>query len=109
MATQDEFDFESLKKEAIAGLHLGKKMTGSDGVQAPMMKHLLESMMAGELDHHLSESKRLEQPNRKDGKSKKTVRSLSAGEFELETGCDRLSTFEHKIVPKRHLIITEEL
>lgn len=109
MATQDEFDFESFKKETIAGLYSGKKMTGSDGVLAPMMKHFLESMMAGELDHHLSESKRLEQPNRKNGKSKKTVRSLSAGEFELETGRDRLSTFEPKIVPKRQLIITEEL
>ena len=109
MATQDEFDFESFKKEAIAGLYSGKKMTGSDGVLAPMMKHFLESMMAGELDHHLSGSKRLEQPNRKNGKSKKTIRSLSAGEFELETGRDRLSTFELKIVPKRQLIITEEL
>jgi len=65
--------------------------------------------MAGELDHHLAESKRLDQPNRKNGKSKKTVRSLSSGEFELETSRDRLSTFEPKIVPKRQLIITEEL
>lgn len=92
MATQDEFDFEFFKKKAIAGLYSGKKMTGTDGVLAPMMKHFLESMMAGELDHHLSESKRLEQLNRKNGKSKKTVRSLSAGEFELETGRERLST-----------------
>jgi len=61
-------------------------MTGSDGVLAPMMKRFLELMMAGELDHYPSESKRLEQPNRKNGKSKKTVRSLSGGEFELETG-----------------------
>jgi transposase-like protein len=30
-------------------------------------------------------------------------------EFELETGRDRLSTFEPKVVPKRQLIITEEL
>jgi len=37
MATQDVFDFESFKKEAIAGLYSGKKMTGSDGVLAPMM------------------------------------------------------------------------
>ncbi|MET4141924.1 transposase-like protein [Pedobacter sp. UYP1] len=108
MATQDEFDFESFKKEAISGLDSGKKMTGADGVLAPMMKHFLESMMAGELDHYLSESKILEQPNRKNGKSKKTVRSLSSGEFELETSRDRLSRFEPKIVPKRQLIITEE-
>lgn len=109
MATQEDFDFESFKKEAIAGLYAGKKMTGTDGVLAPMMKHFLESMMTGELEHHISESKVAGQPNRKNGKSKKTVRSLSSGEFELETGRDRLSTFEPKVVPKRQLIITEEL
>ena len=41
MATQDNFDFESFKKDAIAGLYAGKKMTGTDGVLAPMMKHFL--------------------------------------------------------------------
>lgn len=37
MATQDDFDFESFKKEAIAGLYASKKMTGTNGVLAPMM------------------------------------------------------------------------
>jgi len=106
---QEEFDFESFKKEAIAGLYSGKKMTGTDGVLAPMMKHFLESMMSGELEHHLAQDKLNEQINRKNGKTKKTVRSLSAGSFELETGRDRLGTFEPKIVPKRQLIITDEL
>ncbi|PST84559.1 IS256 family transposase, partial [Pedobacter yulinensis] len=106
MATQEDFDFESFKKEAIAGLYAGKKMTGTDGVLAPMMKHFLESMMTGELEHHISESKLAGQANRKNGKSKKTVRSLSSGEFELETGRDRLGTFDPKVVPKRQLIIT---
>jgi putative transposase len=53
MATKEDFDFESFKKEAIAGLYAGKKMTGTDGVLAPMMKHFLESMMTGELEHHM--------------------------------------------------------
>jgi transposase-like protein len=66
-------------------------------------------MMTGELEHHISESKLAGQPNRKNGKSKKTVRSLSSGEFELETGRGRLSTFDPKVVPKRQLIIAEEL
>lgn len=106
---QEEFDFESFKKEAIAGLYSGKKMTGTDGVLAPMMKHFLESMISGELEHHLAQDKLNEQINRKNGKTKKTVRSLSAGSFELETGRDRLGTFEPKIIPKRQLIITDEL
>ena len=106
---QEEFDFESFKKEAIAGLYSGRKMTGTDGVLAPMMKHFLESMLTGELEHHLAQDKLSDQVNRKNGKNKKTVRSLSSGSFELETGRDRLGTFEPKIVPKRQLIITDEL
>ena len=43
MATQENFDFESFKKEAIAGLYAGKKMTGTDKVLAAMTKHFLES------------------------------------------------------------------
>nr|WP_285008674.1 hypothetical protein [Pedobacter sp. ELA7] len=52
MATQEDFNFESFKKEAIAGLYARQKETGTDGVLAPMMKHFLESMMTGELEHH---------------------------------------------------------
>ena len=109
METQEEFDFESFKKEAISGLYSGKKMSGGDGVLAPLLKHLLESMLAGELDNHLAASKTLGQSNRKNGKTSKKVRSLSSGEFELESTRDRSGTFEPRIIPKRQLIITEEL
>jgi len=34
METQEEFDFESFKREAISGLYSGKKMSGGDGVLA---------------------------------------------------------------------------
>ncbi|NAW49881.1 IS256 family transposase, partial [Elizabethkingia argentiflava] len=77
--SQEEFDFESFKKESIAGLYSGKKKTGTDGVLSPMVKHFLESMMCGELEYHLAQDKLNEQINRKNGKTKKTVRSLSAG------------------------------
>ncbi|MDR6457419.1 transposase-like protein [Chryseobacterium vietnamense] len=105
----EEFDFARFKEEAMKGLYEGKKMGGTDGIFAPMLKHLLESMLEGELDHHLQESKASGEPNRKNGKTKKTVRSLQSGHFELESGRDRNGTFEPKIVAKRQLIITEEL
>ncbi len=66
-------------------------------------------MLEGELAGHLEEGKASGQTNRRNGKSKKTVRSMSGGSFELETGRDRVGSFEPKIVPKRQLIITEEL
>jgi transposase-like protein len=103
------FDFERFKEEAMEGLYQGKKMGGTDGVFAPMLKHLLESMLEGELDHHLEENKASGENNRKNGKTKKTVRSLQSGHFELESSRDRNGTFEPKIVPKRQLIITSEL
>jgi transposase-like protein len=84
-------------------------MSGSNGVLAPLLKHLLESVLEGELENHLADSRASGQKNRKNGKTSKTVRSLSAGEFDLESSRDRLSTFEPKIIPKRQLIITEEL
>jgi len=109
MKEKTPFDFERFKQEAMEGLYAGKKAGGTDGVFAPLMKHLLESMLDGELNNHLEEDKASGQPNRRNGKSKKTVRSMGGGSFELETGRDREGTFEPKIVPKRQLIITEEL
>ncbi|WP_134091088.1 IS256 family transposase [Olivibacter sp. XZL3] len=109
MKEKEPFDFERFKQEAMEGLYAGKKAGGTDGVFAPLMKHLLESMLDGELDHHLEEQKASGASNRRNGKSTKTVRSMSGGSFELETGRDRGGSFEPKIVPKRQLIITEEL
>lgn len=109
MKDKTPFDFEGFKQEAMEGLYAGKKMGGTDGVFAPMLKHLLESMLEGELDHHLEESKASGESNRRNGRTKKTVRSLQSGHFELESSRDRNGTFEPKIVAKRQLIITDEL
>lgn len=109
MKTNESFDFERFKEEAMQGLYDGKKMGGTDGVFAPMLKHLLESMLEGELNNHLQESKAAGESNRKNGKTKKTVRSLQSGHLEIESSRDRQGTFEPKILPKRQLIITEEL
>ena len=105
----EKFDFERFKEEAMKDLYECKKMGGTDGVFAPMLKHLLESMLEGELENHLLENKASGESNGKNGKTKKTVRSLQSGSFELESGRDRNGTFEPKIVAKRQLIITEEL
>ena len=109
MKEKDPFDFERFKAEAMQGLYEGKSLSPNDGVLAPLMKHLLESMMDGELENHLNEEKASGNSNRRNGKTKKTVRGLNTGTFELETGRDRSGTFEPKVVPKRQSIITEQL
>ena len=109
MKEKTPFDFERFKSEAIQGIYDGKSLSPNDGVLAPLLKHLLESIMDGELANHLQENKASGVPNRRNGKTKKTVRGLNSGTFELESGRDRSGTFEPKVVPKRQLIITEKL
>ena len=70
-------------------LYEGKSLPSNDSVLAPLMKHLLESTMDGELENHLNEEKAAGNSNRRNGKRKKTVRGLNTGTFELETGRDR--------------------
>lgn len=89
-------------------MYSGKPFSGEKGFFAPLMKHFLESALAGELENHLAESKAKGVANRKNGKTSKQVKSLS-GEFELESNRDRSGTFEPMILSKRQVIITEEL
>ncbi|GEJ45956.1 hypothetical protein CRS_25640 [Chryseobacterium sp. ON_d1] len=93
MKEKTPFDFERFKEEAMQGLYNGKSLSPNDGVLAPLMKHLLESMMDSELESHLQEDKASGNSNRRNGKTKKTVRGLNTGTFELESGRDRSGTF----------------
>lgn len=108
MLQNDEFDFESFKKQAIKGLYEGKGFSGENGVFAPLLKHFLEATLQGEMEAHLQESKAKGENNRLNGRVKKRVKSLS-GEFDLESSRDRLSTFEPIILPKRQVIVTQDL
>jgi transposase-like protein len=103
-----EFDFEAFKKQAIAGMYAGKPLNGEKGIFAPLLKHFLEAALEGELQGHLQEERASGVANRKNGKTTKKVKSLS-GEFELESSRDRSGSFEPMILPKRQIVITEEL
>jgi putative transposase len=108
MNDQNGFDFESFKAEAIKGMYAGKPLNGEKGIFAPLLKHFLESALEGELDAHLQEEKESGIANRRNGKANKKVKSIS-GEFELESSRDRAGSFEPLVLPKRQVIITEEL
>jgi transposase-like protein len=108
MNENKEFDFEAFKKQAIEGMYAGKPLNGEKGIFAPLLKHFLEAALEGELQSHLQEDKASGTANRKNGKSTKKVKSLS-GEFDLESSRDRNSSFEPVILPKRQVVITEEL
>ena len=108
MTEKTEFDFEKFKAEAIKGMYAGKPMNGEKGIFAPLLKHFLEAALEGELEAHLQDDKSSGVSNRRNGKTSKTVKSLS-GEFTLESTRDRSGSFEPTILPKRQLIVTEEL
>jgi putative transposase len=97
----EEFDFD----KALKALQSGKAITGKDGVLTPLIKKLTEAALEGELDSHLAEDV---VPNRKNGKTSKTVKS-TAGPFELDTPRDRAGTFEPQLVKKHQTSVSDEV
>jgi len=108
MNENNNFDFESFKREAIKGMYAGKPLNGEKGIFAPLLKHFLEAALEGELESHLQEEKAAGLSNRLNGKTTKRVKSLS-GQFDLQSNRDRSGSFEPVVLPKRQVIITEEL
>ena len=97
----DEFDFD----KALKALQSGKPITGKDGFLTPLIKKLTEAALEVELDSHLAEDV---VPNRKNGKTKKTVKS-TAGPFDLETPRDRAGNFEPQLVKKHQTSVNDEI
>lgn len=96
-----DFDLE----QAIKALQSGQDLTGKDGFLTPLIKQITEAALKAELDQHLEDD---DQPNRKNGSSKKTVKS-SVGAFELDTPRDRTGSFEPKLVKKNQTKLTDEI
>lgn len=95
------FDFE----KALQDLQSGKELTGKNGILTPLIKQLTEAALKAELDQHLASE---QQPNRKNGRSQKTIKALS-GNFELETPRDRAGTFEPELIKKNQSQISDEI
>ena len=97
----DKFDFD----EALKALQSGKAITGKDGILTPLIKQLTEAALEAELDSHLADDV---VPNRKNGKTRKTVKS-TAGPFELDTPRDRAGTFEPQLIKKHQTSVSNEI
>ena len=96
-----DFDFQ----KALKGIQEGKPFTGKDGVLTSLIKNLAEAALEGELDSHFGQEI---SANRRNGKSKKTIKSLN-GNFELETPRDRNGTFSPQIVKKHQTTLSDEI
>ena len=97
----EAFDFQ----KALKAIRSGKPITGKDGVLTPLIKNLTESALEGELDSHLGQEIAA---NRKNGKSKKTIKSLN-GSFELDVPRDRAGTFSPQLIKKHQTTISDEI
>lgn len=102
----------SIQNEALAeivrGLYQNKPLLGPEGLLTKLIKDLTQISLQGEMDAHLEESSLEDGNNRRNGLSKKTVKSGS-GEFELEVPRDRNSSFEPQLIKKRQTTLNEEL
>jgi len=74
-------------------------------VLAPLIKQLTEAALSAELDSHLTDDV---VPNRKNGKSSKTLKT-SVGKIKLETPRDRVGTFEPQFVKNNQSSISDEI
>lgn len=97
----ESFDFN----KALAALQNGQDLTGKDGILTPLVKQLTEAALKAEAESHLEAD---EAPNRRNGYSRKTVKSPS-GSFELETPRDRAGSFEPQLIKKHQTHLTDEL
>jgi len=98
--TKPTFDMEA----ALKALREGQDLTGKDGILTPLIKQLTEAAMKAELEEHLANE---EAPNRKDGKSSKTIKGPT-GSFELDTPRNRSGTFEPQLVKKNQTHLTDD-
>ena len=95
------FNFE----QALKDLQSGKSLTGKDSILGPLIKQLTEAALQAELEQHLAHDP---QPNRKNGKTSKTIKHPS-GNFELDAPRDRNGTFEPQLIKKNQTTLTDEI
>lgn len=91
--------------EALKAVRSGQSITGKDGVLGPLLKRLTEAALEAEIDSHLAEDVL---PNRKNGKSRKTLKTTE-GLVEIRTPRDRAGSFEPQFVKKHETSVTAEV
>ena len=98
---KEKFDFN----EALKAIQSGQAISGKEGVLAPLIKQLTEAALEAELESHIADDVL---PNRKNGKSSKTIKT-SEGRIDLKTPRDRAGTFEPQIIKKHQTSVSDEI
>lgn len=101
-------ELSEIEREAVDRLRNGDKFEGKDGVFAPLIKRIIEASLEGELTDHLEEEKARGNENRRNGKSKKHLKTGYGG-VNISTSRDRAGSFTPELVGKRQRILGKGL
>jgi len=104
--TEKEFDYESFEQEAISKLRSGKGLTGEGGALTGLISRIITAAFEGEISEHLSDDGAL--PNRRNGHTKKTIRT-GLGPIEVHPPRDRNGSFEPELIKKWDRSLAPEL
>lgn len=92
------FDFDN----AVTDIMNGKRISGKDGVLAPLVKQLVEAALQAEVESHIAQELFAGNKNRKNGTTSKRIKTED-GSFTLDTPRDRAGTLNHNLLKKiRH-------
>ena len=89
-----------MRNRMVEQLYSGRPLLGEDSVFSEMLQAVVNASLEGELEHYLSEQKQQGVKNRRNGHTKKTLRTQS-GPVQINTPRDRNSTHEPILVGKR--------
>ena len=96
---ESEFDYASFKSSALESLQAGEPLLGEGGILKDLIKDLVEGALDGEMDAHLSSEKISGKSNRRNGHTKKQLRTES-GEISIQPPRDRQGSFTPMLVEK---------
>lgn len=96
---EDLIPDENKRKEVVSRLYKGDPIVGDGGIFTDMLQALVNAALEGEMDQHLKESKLINNDNRRNGHTRKMVKSR-VGPIEVFTPRDRNGEHEPDLVKK---------
>ena len=102
---KEEVDFNIFKAQILEEIKAGKPLFGKDGALAPMIENIVNAVLEGEMDAHLTQESR-ESGNRRNGKMQKQVQT-PVGDITVTTPRDRDASFDPQFIKKRETMLSE--
>ena len=100
--------FADYEADIIQGLIARQPLMGPGGLLSGLIKHVVEGALRAELDTQLAEQRAAGVENKRNGRTKKTIRT-DLGPVEIESSRDRAGTFEPVTVGKRQYDLAPHL